>query len=624
MMSLLKKRKESVSATIALAGNPNVGKSTIFNALTGMHQHTGNWAGKTVELAKGNCTLEKQTCTFVDLPGCYSLTACSKEEELAKDFIQNAEPDLVVLVCDAVCLERHLHLLIQILSITPKVLLCINLMDQAKKKGICISCSALEKELHIPVIGITAHKRSDIKKLKNSIDLALKQQPQSPAKGKNSCEIVTCTLPSPQNCAQEATRLYHIALQSTDIHLTNRDLFFDKLFTGKLTGILCMICFLLLIFWITLTGANYISQFLHDILFSFEPIFFHFLQQFLPPKLCCMLAFGFYRVTAWVISVMLPPMAIFFPLFTLLEDFGYLPRVAFNLDCCFAKCKACGKQALTMIMGFGCNAAGVTGCRIIDSPRERLIAILTNSIVPCNGRFPILLAILTIFFAGSTKSLELALLLTLVILFGVFMTFISSWFLSKTVLKGVPSSFTLELPPYRKPQIASVLIHSVINRTIRVLLRAIVAAAPAGIIIWIMANTTIAENSILNLVSEFLNPFAQLLGLDGKILLAFLLGLPANEIVIPVLIMAYTAQSSLTDFESLSSLHTLLLEQGWTLSTAVSMLIFCVLHWPCATTLLTIKKETHSLKWTILAFLLPTCMGFLLCFLVTCIFRIFL
>lgn len=336
-----------------------------------------------------------------------------------------------------------------------------------------------------------------------------------------------------------------------------------------------------------------------------------------------MLAFGFYRVTAWVISVMLPPMAIFFPLFTLLEDFGYLPRVAFNLDCCFAKCKACGKQALTMIMGFGCNAAGVTGCRIIDSPRERLIAILTNSFVPCNGRFPTILAILTIFFAGSAKNLELAVLLTLVILFGVFMTFVSSWLLSKTVLKGVPSSFTLELPPYRKPQIASVLVHSVINRTCRVLLRAIIAAAPAGILIWIMANVSIGTDSILNLVSDFLNPFARLLGLDGSILLAFLLGLPANEIVIPVLIMAYTAQSSITDFKSLSSLHTLLLGQGWTVSTAVSMLILCVLHWPCATTLLTIKKETHSLKWTALAFLLPTCMGFLLCFLVTCAFRIF-
>lgn len=623
MMSFFKKRKKAISSTIALAGNPNVGKSTIFNALTGMHQHTGNWAGKTVELAKGNCTLGSQTCTFVDLPGCYSLTACSKEEEIAKDFIENAYPDLVVLVCDAVCLERHLHLLIQILSITPKVLLCINLMDQAKKKGICISCSALEKELHIPVVGITAHKRSDIKKLKNSIAIALKQNHLS-TKNETFQKVSACALPNPQTCAQEATRLYHIALQSADVHLTDRDLFFDKLFTGKFTGIACMICFLLLIFWITLTGANYISQVLHDILFSFEPVFFHFLQQFLPLQLCSMLAFGFYRVTAWVISVMLPPMAIFFPLFTLLEDFGYLPRVAFNLDCCFAKCKACGKQALTMIMGFGCNAAGVTGCRIIDSPRERLIAILTNSLVPCNGRFPTILAILTMFFAGTSKSLELAFLLTLVILFGVFMTFISSWLLSKTLLKGVPSSFTLELPPYRKPQIASVLVHSVINRTIRVLLRAIIAAAPAGIFIWIMANINIGGNSILNLVSQFLNPFAHLLGLDGKILLAFLLGLPANEIVIPVLIMAYTAQSSLTDFESLSSLHTLLIEQGWTISTAVSMLILCVLHWPCATTLLTIKKETHSLKWTALAFLLPTCMGFLLCFLVTCVFHIFL
>lgn len=558
--------------------------------------------------------LGNQTCTFVDLPGCYSLTACSKEEEIARNFIENAHPDLVVLVCDAVCLERHLHLLVQILSITQKVLLCINLMDQAKKKGIHISCSALEQELHIPVIGITAHRHSDIRRLKNGISAALDKNPQ---------KMSACSLPNPQICAQEATRLYHIALQSTTSHRIDNDLLFDKLFTGKFTGIACMFFFLLLIFWITLTGANYISQVLHDILFSVEPAFLSFLQRFLPLNLCHLLTFGFYRVTAWVISVMLPPMAIFFPLFTLLEDFGYLPRVAFNLDCCFAKCKACGKQALTMLMGFGCNAAGVTGCRIIDSPRERLIAILTNSFVPCNGRFPTILAILTIFFAGNAQNFELTLLLTLVILFGVFMTFVSSWLLSKTLLRGIPSSFILELPPYRKPQIASVLAHSVVNRTLRVLLRAVAAAAPAGILIWLMANISFEGHSILNLVSGFLNPFAQFLGLDGKILLAFLLGLPANEIVIPVLIMAYTAQSSLTDFESLTSLHTLLLQQGWTVSTAVSMLILCVLHWPCATTLLTIKKETHSLKWTALAFLLPTCMGFLLCFFVTCIFRMF-
>ena len=353
------------------------------------------------------------------------------------------------------------------------------------------------------------------------------------------------------------------------------------------------------------------------------------LSGLFPLKLCQLLVFGCYRVTAWVVSVMLPPMAVFFPLFTLLEDFGYLPRVAFNMDCCFSKCRACGKQALTMLMGFGCNAVGVTGCRIIDSPRERLIAILTNSFVPCNGRFPTLLAVLTIFFATALPSdsrilhaLLLAVLLTCVILFGVAMTFLASRLLSATILKGVPSSFTLELPPYRKPQICSVLLHSIINRTLLVLTRAIFAAFPAGLLIWLTANIRIDQTTLLTLLSSFLDPFARLLGLDGTILLAFILGIPANEIVIPVMIMAYTAQSSLVDFQSLSSLHTLLTEQGWTFSTAVSMLIFSVLHWPCATTLLTIKKETHSLKWTALAFLLPTCMGFLLCFLVTCFFRI--
>lgn len=604
-------------------GNPNVGKSTVFNVLTGMHQHTGNWCGKTVDSAAGFCTCLGCTYYFVDLPGCYALSCRSMEETVSRDYLIQQNPDAVIAICDATCLEHNLNLVLQICSITPHVLLCINLMDEARKKQISIDFAQLKEELQIPVLGITARKRQTRQQICQHLPQALTN---------NSGPALS---PDQTDPGQEATYIQQahsictkvVMQKSPDAQTRDRTL--DRLFTGKWTGFPIMLLCLLFLLWLTIAGANYPSVFLNSLFTKLEHLLYALLSKTpLSKSLTELLIFGMYRVVSWVISVMLPPMAIFFPLFTILEDFGYLPRIAFNLDACFEKCRTCGKQCLTMLMGLGCNAAGVTGCRIIDSPRERLIAILTNSFVPCNGRFPTILAIFTLFFALDTSSpflnaLWLAFLLTSVLLLGFFMTFLTSRMLSGTLLKGLPSFFTLELPPYRRPQMLQVILRSLSDRTLHVLLRAITSAAPTGLLIWLLANLSISGNSLLYRISDFLDPAGRLLGLDGVILMAFFLGLPANEIIVPVMIMTYTFQTVLTDSQTLQSLSNTLIQNGWTIHTAVSMLLLTLFHWPCATTLLTIKKETCSLKWTAAAFLLPTLTGFSLCFLYTSFIRLF-
>ena len=427
---------------------------------------------------------------------------------------------------------------------------------------------------------------------------------------------------------QQAQRLAEQTVTMNEAEAMKRDRQIDRILFSRWAGIPLMILLLCLVLWITLAGANIPSQMLAEFLFSLEAPLAEFLTALhLPGVIVTMLSEGMYRVLAWVVAVMLPPMAIFFPLFTYLEDLGYLPRVAFNLDKTFAKAHACGKQALTTCMGFGCNAAGVIGCRIIDSPRERLIAILTNNFAPCNGRFPTLISILTMFFLGSaaglTQSLQSALLLTLTILLGLGMTFLVSRLLSATVLKGVPSSFTLELPPYRRPQLGKVLVRSVFDRTLFVLGRAITVAAPAGILLWVMANVGIQGQSLLAWASGFLDPLGRFMGLDGVILIAFILGFPANEIVIPIIIMAYMANGSLIEMSSLSAMKDLFLAQGWTLTTAVCTLIFVLFHWPCSTTCLTIYKETKSVQWTAAAILIPTVCGVVCCSLAAFVLRMF-
>ena len=636
---------------IALAGNPNVGKSTVFNGLTGLHQHTGNWPGKTVASARGFFDTEHFRCELVDLPGAYSLLAHSAEEEITRDFLLEQKPDAVIVVCDAVCLERNLLLALQICAVCPKVLLCVNLIDEAAKKKITLDLPLLEELVGVPVIGTAARRGQGLNILTERLDAVLGSCEQ-----RNPGQMQICRSASEpawdssfrraqadpaQVYADAAAAVCSRVISFQDADYRRRDRNLDKFLTGKHTSIPIMLLLLVLILWITIAGANYPSQLLSRLfLFLGNGLLLLFDKLHVSPLLSDFVLNGIYQVLTWVISVMLPPMAIFFPLFTLLEDSGFLPRIAFNLDYCFQKCKACGKQALTMAMGFGCNCVGVLGCRIIDSPRERLIAILTNSFVPCNGRFPLLITLATLYFTGSSSasksginealgesagsvqspvlegasgSLTAALCLAGFLFLSVIMTLAASKVLSATVLKGLPSSFLLELPPYRRPQIGKVLVRSLLDRTLFVLKRAASAAIPAGALIWCAANITVDSRSLLSICSEALDPAGRLLGLDGVILLAFLLGMPANEIVIPIMLMTYLAQPGLIQINDPELLKSILSANGWTLQTAVCTCLFSLFHWPCATTLLCIKKESGSLKWTAAAFLLPTLWGTALC-----------
>ena len=600
---------------VALAGNPNVGKSTVFNALTGMRQHTGNWAGKTVGCACGRCRSAREQYLLVDLPGTYSLQPHSAEEAVACDFVRGGKADAVVVVCDATCLERTLVLALQMHSVTPNTIVCVNLLDEARRKRIHIDLPALQAQLGMPVVGVTARKKKTLRALLDALD-AVMAAPQPRPDGAPEAG-------DPADDVRRAEAICRAAVRRETPEYAARDRRLDRLLTSRATGYPIMLLGLAAVLWLTIAGANAPSEWLAHFFgwtqgrFSAMLIFLH-----APPWLQGLLVDGMFRTLAWVVAVMLPPMAIFFPLFTLLEDAGYLPRVAYNLDRPFQACRACGKQALTMCMGLGCNAAGVVGCRIIDSERERLLAVLTNSLMPCNGRFPALIALMTMFFSLSGSTLTAALLLTAALVLCVGLTFGATWLLSVTVLRGKPSAFALELPPYRAPQVGQVIVRSVFDRTLFVLGRAAAVAAPAGMVLWALANVRPGGVSLLTRCAAALDPLGHIMGMDGVLLLAFVLGFPANEIVLPIAVMGYLAQGSLSDALGLAQMHALLTANGWTWTTAVSAVLFFLLHWPCSTTLWTIRRETGSTKWTLLAALLPTALGMALCAAFTALARL--
>lgn len=666
--------------TVALVGNANVGKSTVFNEITGMKQHTGNWTGKTVDTASGEYYYKFNDYTLVDLPGTYSLLSSSEEERVARDFLIWNKVDCVVIVADSTNLLRNLNLVLQTLELTGNAVLLLNLWDEAVKRNIFIDKKKLSELLGIPVVSSTARSGKGVNELleqvhkivtgdccpeqlrvkyvspieqaerrcekglskhfKTDIDmrfLALRVLENDPSfnasleknlsggfqddfdvlksreilsrfnfDGENYVQSVTASI------SQQAERIFSQSVKQLPSREEKKQNMIDRVLLGRYTAVPAMLLLVGVVLWLTMVGANYPSSILKSAFDAAEAwLASQSLALGIPDVIVNMVVHGVLRVLFWVVAVMLPPMAIFFPLFALLEAYGVLPRIAFNLDRGFEKCGACGKQALTTCMAYGCNAVGVTGCRIIDSPRERLIAIITNSLTPCNGRFPLLIVIISMFFCDNSFA-GAAVMLAFVLL-SLAATMLSAKILSSTVLRGEKSAFVLELPPYRRPQFFKVIGETVKEKIVFVLLRAVVVAAPAGLLIWCLANIKAGGSSLLAYLADFLDPAGRFIGLDGVMLLAFILGFPANEIVIPIALMTYLASGNLGDYSSVDALKTILTDNGWTWVTALCAAVFSMFHFPCSTTLITIWKETRSVKWTALSVIVPLALGVTVC-----------
>ena len=686
--TVLKQHSERYAriCTLAMVGNPNVGKSTVFNGLTGLKQHTGNWAGKTVEQAEGYVNTKDGVVKIVDLPGTNTLSCEMAEETLTREFLFSQQADAVIVVCDASCLARSLSLVLEVLELTSRVVVCVNLTDEARRKGISIHIAQLEA-----LLGTTAtetavrfggQKNYGYKKLIHLAADAAKQPARScmpvvypawleqaldnvaevlspfcpqdispryaalravsgdtaallalfgvlPDETEEALLNICASLPPADEVAEAITRarhkravkIAHCVAKKTP-QQTEKAEKADRFLMGK-GGYFVMAGLFFLLLWLTIKGANYPSQMLADLFSVFKEYLKNKAVQLrIPSEMAALFIDGVYTSVTTVISVMLPPMAIFFPLFTLLEDSGYLPRVAFHSDSFFQRCGACGKQAITMCMGFGCNAAGVVGARIIRTRREKLLAILTNSFIPCNGRLPSLIAVISMFCVSKASgSFSSALILFLILALSVFMTFLCCSVLSKTLLSGEDSFFALELPAYRMPRFGQVLVRSVFDRTARMLARAVKIAAPCGLVLWLMANCEVGNQSILLHFCDALAPLGRALGMDGVILMAYILSLPANETMLPIVLMGYLATGSMQELPTLYSLREILTENGWSLLTAVNVMLFTVFHWPCSTTLLTVYKETASVKYTVLSALIPTGIGTLLCLFTTAFVR---
>ncbi len=586
---------EAETWTIALAGNPNVGKSTLFNALTGLRQHTGNWPGKTVAVAEGSCRWQDRQLRLVDLPGTYSLRGDSPEETLSADFLSSGEADCVVAVLDATCLERSLRLCLEILDRTDRVVVCLNLMDEALRAGSSPDPEILSRALGVPVVPARRDRPKMLRALLATAALVC-------AGGTEPGPV-----PRPGDAVAFCADLACAACPGGN---RPRAEGVDWLLLGKYTAYPALLLLLFGLLWLTLEGANLPSALLQQGFDRLGTALGGWLDGW-PRWLRGALLDGVYATTARVIAVMLPPMAIFFPLFTLLEDLGYLPRAAFLLDRPYACAGSCGKQALTACMGLGCNAVGVTGCRILGSRRQRLAAVVTNSMIPCNGRFPTLVVLLSFFPLGTSAAGRAAALLGLLAValgMSLAVTRVLTWLLGREE----QAHFFLELPPYRRPQVGRLLVRSVLDRTLRVLGRAAAVAAPAGLVIWLLTVLRSGDRSLLQWLRLGLEPLGGALGMSGALLLAFLLGWPANELVLPLWVLIIGAGTGLADWGA-QTLTALLRQQGMDWRMALCTAVFCLFHWPCSTTVLTVRRETGSLKWTLLSVIIPTAVGAGLC-----------